>query len=59
MTPPFSPAEWWGAKGCRYATEPGHVCLDVFGRPVAGSHPCVAEARSAIRDLFDSYRVAL
>lgn len=56
MSPPFSPAEWWGSKGCRWADQPGHVCLDVWGRPLDGTRPCITEQRSAMADLFDAYR---
>ena len=52
----FPRPAWWGEHGCRVAGQPGHVCLDVWGRPVEGSHPCVAEARAAMTDLFEQYR---
>lgn len=56
MSPPFSPTDWWGSNGCRYDGKPGHVCLDAWGRPVGGSHPCIAESRAAMAELFDRYR---
>lgn len=52
----FSTSNWWGSKGCRFAGRPEHLCLDSFGRPVDGSHPCIAECRAAMADLFDQYR---
>lgn len=55
---PFPRPDWWGEHGCRHAGQPGHVCLDVFGRALAGGHPCVAEARSAMVDLFEAYQPA-
>lgn len=49
--------DWWGEHGCRHAGETGHVCVDVFGRPPAETRrPCVAEARAAMAELFETYR---
>lgn len=52
----FSPAEWWGRRGCRFAGQAGHICVDVFGHPLVVGRPCVAEARAAMGDLFATYR---
>ena len=52
----FPRPDWWGEAGCRYDGKPGHVCLDVWGRPLDGSHPCIAECRAAMGDLMDRYR---
>lgn len=57
--PTFPRPDWWGEHGCREAGQPGHVCLDVWGRPVDGARPCITEQRAAMADLFETYRVAV
>lgn len=53
----FSPTDWWGSKGCRFAGQPGHVCLDVWGQAAEHSgKPCVMELRAAMRDDMDRIR---
>lgn len=57
--PMFPRPDWWGEHGCREAGQPGHVCLDVWGRPVDGARPCITEQRAAMADLFETYRGAV